>query len=95
MKIVTNNNYCVKCHLVGDYTPPGCVKALAPQLPRAHARLRPGYGHDWIANPKRFLPYTGMPVHIPFDQPVSQVDRPDRPARLQGPLRRRRNGFGP
>jgi hypothetical protein len=37
-----------------------------------HERLRPGYVHDWIANPKRFLPYTGMPVNIPFDKPVSQ-----------------------
>jgi len=72
LKIVTNNNYCVKCHLVGSYTPPGSVKALAPQLERVHERLRPGYVHDWIANPKRFLPYTGMPVNIPFNQPVSQ-----------------------
>jgi cytochrome c551/c552 len=72
LKIVTNTNYCVKCHLVGDYTPPGSVKALAPQLGRVHERLRPGYVHDWIANPKRFLPYTGMPVNIPFDKPVSQ-----------------------
>ena len=72
MKIVTNNNYCVKCHLVGDYAPPGNPKALAPQLERVHERLRPGYVHDWIANPKRFLPYTGMPVNIPYDKPVSQ-----------------------
>ncbi len=72
LKIVTNNNYCVKCHLVGDYTPPGSVKALAPQLQRVHERLRPDYVHGWIANPKRFLPYTGMPVNIPFNQPVSQ-----------------------
>jgi cytochrome c551/c552 len=72
LKIVTNNNYCVKCHLVGSYAPPGNVKALAPQLERVHERLRPGYVHDWIANPKRFLPYTGMPVNIPFNQPVSQ-----------------------
>jgi len=72
LRIVTNNNYCVKCHLVGDYTPPGSVKALAPQLSRVHERLRPDYVHDWIANPKRFLPYTGMPVNIPFDKPVSQ-----------------------
>ncbi|MFM1996098.1 MAG: hypothetical protein RLZZ111_485 [Planctomycetota bacterium] len=71
MKIVTNNNYCVKCHLVGSYSPPGNPKALAPQLERVHERLRPGYVHDWIANPKRFLPYTGMPVNIPFDKPVS------------------------
>ncbi len=72
LKIVTNNNYCVKCHLVGDYTPPGSVKALAPQLQTVHERLRPDYVHGWIANPKRFLPYTGMPVNIPFDKPVSQ-----------------------
>jgi len=72
LRIVTNTNYCVKCHLVGDYTPPGNVKALAPQLERVHERLRPDYVHDWIANPKRFLPYTGMPVNIPFDKPVSQ-----------------------
>jgi hypothetical protein len=72
LKIVTNGNYCVKCHLLGSYSPPGNPKALAPQLERIHQRLRPDYTHDWIANPKRFLPYTGMPVNIPFDQPVSQ-----------------------
>ena len=72
LKIVTNNNYCVKCHLVGDYTPAGSVKALAPQLQQVHERLRPDYVHGWIANPKRFLPYTGMPVNIPYNQPVSQ-----------------------
>jgi cytochrome c2 len=72
MKIVTNNNYCVKCHLVGSYAPPGNPKALAPQLERVHERLRPDYVHDWIANPKRFLPYTGMPVNIPYGAPVSQ-----------------------
>jgi hypothetical protein len=72
MKIVTNTNYCVKCHLVGSYSPPGNPKALAPQLERVHERLRPDYVHNWIANPKRYLPYTGMPVNIPYDKPVSQ-----------------------
>jgi cytochrome c2 len=72
LKIVTNNNYCVKCHLVGSYAPPGNPKALAPQLETVHERLRPDYVHNWIANPKRYLPYTGMPVNIPFDKPVSQ-----------------------
>jgi cytochrome c2 len=72
MKIVTNNNYCVKCHLVGSYAPPGNPKALAPQLELVHERLRPDYVHNWIANPKRYLPYTGMPVNIPYDKPVSQ-----------------------
>jgi len=72
MRIVTNTNYCVKCHLVGSYAPPGNPKALAPQLAEVHERLRPEYVHNWIANPKRYLPYTGMPVNIPFDKPVSQ-----------------------
>ena len=62
----------MKCHLVGDYAPPGNPKALAPQLERVHERLRPDYVHGWIANPKRYLPYTGMPVNIPYDKPVSQ-----------------------
>ena len=52
--------------------PPGNPKALAPQLERVHERLRPDYVHGWIANPKRYLPYTGMPVNIPYDKPVSQ-----------------------
>jgi cytochrome c551/c552 len=73
LKIVRNNNYCIKCHLLGDEMPVGAsIKALAPQLANVHERLRPDYVHNWIANPKRFLPYTGMPVNIPFDQPVSQ-----------------------
>jgi hypothetical protein len=29
--------------------------------------LRPEYTRHWIANPQRILPYTGMPVNIPFD----------------------------
>jgi cytochrome c551/c552 len=72
LKIVTDNNYCVKCHLVGDYSAGGDPKALAPQLERVHERLRPDYLHGWIANPKRFLPYTGMPVNIPHTMPVDQ-----------------------
>ena len=26
--------------------------------------MRPTYVRDWVANPKRLLPYTGMPVNI-------------------------------
>jgi len=73
MKIVTNNNYCVKCHLVGYVRSAGQSEGVgARQLERVHERLRPDYVHNWIANPKRFLPYTGMPVNIPFNAPVSQ-----------------------
>jgi hypothetical protein len=31
--------------------------------------MRPDYVRDWIANPKMFLPYTSMPVNIPYQDP--------------------------
>lgn len=67
MRMITNSNYCVKCHIVGDYSPSGADRAKAPNLARIYERLRPGYLRDWIANPKRILPYTSMPVNIPYD----------------------------
>ncbi len=65
LKVVTDNNYCVKCHLVGDFRPKGSAAALAPNLDRVYQRLRPSYVLEWVANPKRKLPYTGMPVNFP------------------------------
>ncbi len=73
MKIVTDNNYCIKCHLVGDFVPAGSDRAKAPQLDRVFRRMRPDFMHDWVANPKRLLPYTGMPVNIPPDKGVAQA----------------------
>jgi cytochrome c551/c552 len=70
LSIVTNGNYCVKCHLLGDYAPPGSVKAQAPNLDRVYRRLRPDFLRNWLANPKRLLPYTGMPVNFPVDKPI-------------------------
>ncbi len=67
MKIVTNANYCVKCHLVGDFKPEGSVRALAPNLAMAQQRLRPEYMKRWIANPLKILPYTPMPVNVNYD----------------------------
>jgi cytochrome c2/predicted nucleic acid-binding Zn-ribbon protein len=67
MKIVTDGNYCVKCHSVGDYHPKGAVKTLGPNLADVYRRLRPDYVRRWIGNPVRTLPYTGMPVNIPYD----------------------------
>jgi len=73
MKIVMDGqNFCVKCHLLGDYVPPGDVKALAPNLERVHQRLRPDFTHRWVANPKRLLPYTGMPVNFPYGEESAQ-----------------------
>jgi mono/diheme cytochrome c family protein len=72
LRIITDNDYCVKCHLVGDYLPPGSVRSMGPQLDRVNERLRPDYVHRWVGDPKRILSYTGMPVNIPYDKPVKQ-----------------------
>jgi hypothetical protein len=73
LKIVVDGNYCVKCHLIGDYDPPGSERAKAPHLDAVYKRIRPDFMMRWVANPKRLLPYTGMPVNIPPDKPVSQA----------------------
>jgi hypothetical protein len=54
---------------VSDYSPAGSVRAKAPNLADVYRRLRPEYVRDWIANPKMFLPYTSMPVNIPYENP--------------------------
>ncbi|MBX3412676.1 MAG: c-type cytochrome [Pirellulales bacterium] len=73
LKIVTNGNYCIKCHNVGDFEVAGSPKALAPNLNQVHSRLRPDFIRNWLANPKRLLPYTGMPVNFPEDKPADQA----------------------
>ena len=67
VKIVTDGNYCVKCHAVGDFFPKGAIKTQGPQLANVYQRLRPTFVRSWIASPSHILPYTGMPVNIPFD----------------------------
>ena len=67
MKIVTSQDYCVKCHIVGDYNPTSSDRAKAPDLARVYRRLRPDYLRRWIANPASILPYTAMPVNIKYD----------------------------
>ncbi|NOY42516.1 MAG: hypothetical protein GXP26_11845 [Planctomycetes bacterium] len=72
MNIVVNGNYCVKCHAVGDFLPQGDRATFGPNLADVYRRLRPDYVQNWVANPKRILPYTGMPVNIPFPAGISQ-----------------------
>ncbi len=69
-KLVTNQNLCVKCHPIGGRAPSGKPEEQGPSLARAHERLRPDWIARWVANPKRFLPYTGMPVN--FEKSKSQ-----------------------
>ena len=83
LRVVTDNNYCVKCHLVGDYRPPGSATALAPDLSRVYRRLRPGFLRRWLAKPKSLLPYSGMPDN--FEKPLSQeLFKGDRLEQLDG-----------
>jgi len=66
MNIVVDQQYCVKCHTVGDFQPQGDAYTFGPNLSEVHSRLRPKYVRNWIANPVRILPYTGMPKNIPY-----------------------------
>src|SRR4029079_4185292 len=50
MKIITDGNYCVKCHSIGDYEVKGSTKTLGPRLDQVYRRLRPDYVHRWVAN---------------------------------------------
>ncbi len=50
LKIVTDNNLCVKCHLVGDFAPGGSERAKGPQLGNVYKRFA------------RTTPWTGSPI---------------------------------
>jgi hypothetical protein len=67
MRLITDENYCVKCHLIADYNPPGIERVKAPDLARVHERLRSDYLRRWLARPAAIQPYTPMPVNIPYD----------------------------
>ena len=67
MQIVVSQDYCVKCHAVADFMPNGTPKGLAPDLGLVHKRLRADYVKRWIAKPNAILPYTAMPVIVPYD----------------------------
>jgi hypothetical protein len=64
MKLITDSNYCVKCHKLGDFTPNPPASAWAPNLDRVYQRLRPEWLHRWVASPARILPYTAMPQNF-------------------------------
>lgn len=72
LRIVTNDQYCVKCHKVGNYTPEGRPTGLAPRLDRVHTRLRPEFVRNWLANPLLILPYTGMPQNFKVTEPAKK-----------------------
>ena len=66
MHIVTNKNFCIGCHRVGNFEPKTSERAKGPDLAQVHKRLRPDYVRRWIAKPMSLLPYTPMPAYIPY-----------------------------
>ena len=56
---------CVKCHVVAGKLPNQPPANMAPDLARAHARLRPGWIASWLQDPQKILPGTRMPQAFP------------------------------
>jgi cbb3-type cytochrome oxidase cytochrome c subunit len=67
LKVVTNGNYCVQCHIVADFEPTKEERGKGPNLAEVYKRLRPDYTRQWLAKPWSILPYTGMPVNFKYD----------------------------
>lgn len=67
MNVILNQDYCIKCHQVGDFQPEGDPLALAPDLSEVHRRLRPDYLRRWLAKPSAILPYTAMPENFKYE----------------------------
>jgi mono/diheme cytochrome c family protein len=69
---------CFSCHIQGDSMPEGEPDSWAPNLALAHARLKPDWIVDWIADPQALLPGTKMPSFY------SDPDNPDGPEDILG-----------
>ncbi|WZO96475.1 c-type cytochrome [Isosphaeraceae bacterium EP7] len=61
---------CVGCHSIGAFKPNGGPQVVnGPDLRQVNNRFRPGYLAEWLANPKRLVPYTAMPQNVPPNGP--------------------------
>ena len=64
--LLDRTTFCGKCHLLGDYSPSETsALALGPRLDQVAGRFQEDYLRRWLANPRKLLPYTGMPVNFP------------------------------
>jgi cbb3-type cytochrome oxidase cytochrome c subunit len=66
LRIVSDKNFCVTCHIVGDFQPVTSDRAKGPDLARVYRRLRADYLRRWVAQPASIVPYTPMQVIIPY-----------------------------
>jgi cbb3-type cytochrome oxidase cytochrome c subunit len=56
---------CLQCHAIGQFKPSGGAQVVnGPDLRGVASRFRPEYLAEWIANPRRLVPYTAMPQNI-------------------------------
>ena len=57
---------CLQCHAIGASKPTGTGPTIVngPDLRQVAPRFRPGYLEEWLANPRRLVPYTAMPQNI-------------------------------
>ncbi|HBO44457.1 MAG TPA: hypothetical protein DD670_11095 [Planctomycetaceae bacterium] len=71
--LIDRKTFCAKCHVVGDYRPPGATATVGPDLAEAGRRLQAEYIRRWLADPRAKLPYTPMPVNFPpSGEPLGQ-----------------------
>jgi cytochrome c2 len=64
---------CLQCHRLGSFVPTRYDQA--PNLADVYHRLRPDFLKHWVANPKRLLPYTGMPDNQIPPPPKGPLDK--------------------
>jgi cbb3-type cytochrome oxidase cytochrome c subunit len=71
---------CIQCHAVGPFKPtggaPGSNNLNGPDLRQVSNRFRPRYLEEWLANPKRLVPYTAMPQNVPPEGPMTPAEPP-------------------
>ncbi len=64
---------CASCHRIGTVYPQGGTpEDMGPDLHKVATRLRSEYLWQWIASPRRLLPYTGMPANFSAVTPQFQ-----------------------
>ncbi len=67
---------CANCHQVGNVVVKGAPEEVGPNLRLTPDRLRPNWLLQWLAAPKRMLPYTGMPQNFDVHSPKYQEQFP-------------------
>jgi hypothetical protein len=78
---------CLQCHRLGDFVPTRYDQA--PNLADVYHRVRPDFLKEWVANPKRLLPYTVMPEHqLPPPTKTGPLDKtkPDHRGNFGAPV---------